>query len=272
MKRVSVRTRHTGAARNPEFVASSAHDRHRPDRLRTFRGHHLRLLRHVDRLGGRPHQRVPCRPRGARAVAPPANRPPTADDLLARYARYEAAAEAGPFLRYRSILATGLLGVAGEFGFEPTAAEVDRFSGSVADWPAFADSAAALSRLKTRFRLGVLTNCDDDLFAASNVRLGVEFDWVVTAQQVGSYKPAEANFLALFDRVDVPRERILHVAQSLYHDHVTARRLGLSTVWIDRRHDRPGAGATPPVEGARPNATYPDMASFAAAAVSQHHE
>ena len=195
-----------------------------------------------------------------------------ADDLLARYARYEAAAEAGPFLRYRRILATGLLGVAGELGFEPTAAEVDRFSGSVADWPAFADSAAALSRLKTRFRLGVLTNCDDDLFAASNVRLGVEFDWVVTAQQVGSYKPAEANFLALFDRVDVPRERILHVAQSLYHDHVTARRLGLSTVWIDRRHDRPGAGATPPVEGARPNATYPDMASFAAAAVSQHHE
>ncbi len=106
------------------------------------------------------------------------------DDLLARYARYEAAAEAGPFLRYRSILATGLLGVAGELGFEPTSAEVDRFSGSVTDWPAFADSAAALSRLKTRFRLGVLTNCDDDLFAASNVRLGVEFDWVVTAQQV----------------------------------------------------------------------------------------
>jgi len=194
------------------------------------------------------------------------------DDLLARYARYEAAAEAGPFLRYRSILATGLLGVAGDLGFEATPAEVDRFSGSVADWPAFADSAAALARLKTRFRLGVLTNCDDDLFAASNRRLGVEFDWVVTAQQVGSYKPAEANFLALFDRVDVPRERILHVAQSLYHDHVTARRLGLSTVWINRRHDRPGAGATPPVEGARPNATYPDMASFAAAAVSQHHE
>jgi FMN phosphatase YigB (HAD superfamily) len=114
----------------------------------------------------------------------------------------------------------------------------------------------------------VITNCDDDLFAASNERLGVEFDWVVTAQQVGSYKPDEANFRAAFERLGLPRERILHVAQSLFHDHVPAGRLGLTTVWIDRRHGRPGAGATPPVDGASPDATYPDMASFAAAATA----
>lgn len=190
------------------------------------------------------------------------------EDVLVRYAGHEAAAEAGPYLRYREVLAAGLRGVALDLGFEPTAEEVAAFAGSVVDWPAFPDSAAALSRLRERFRLGVVTNCDDDLFAASNARLGVEFDWIVTAQQVGSYKPAEANFHAAFERLGLPRDRILHVAQSLFHDHVPAKRLGLSTVWIDRRHDRPGTGATPPVEGAAPDATFPDMASFAAAATA----
>jgi 2-haloalkanoic acid dehalogenase type II len=143
------------------------------------------------------------------------------------------------------------------------------FGGSVADWPAFPDSHDALARLKMRYRLGVLTNCDDDLFAASDRRLEVEFDWVVTAQQVGSYKPDERNFAALEERLGadgVPRDRILHVAQSLFHDHVPAQRLGFRTVWIDRRHGRAGAGATPPAE-ARPDATFHSMAALAAAAV-----
>jgi 2-haloacid dehalogenase len=185
--------------------------------------------------------------------------------VLARYARHEAAAEAGPYLRYRDVLAAGLRGVAGELGFEPTAGEVATFSGSVADWPAFPDSAAALARLKARFRLGVITNCDDDLFAASNERLGVEFDWIVTAQQVGSYKPDERNFQVAFERLALPRERILHVAQSLFHDHAPAQRLGLRSVWINRRHDRAGSGATP-AASATPDARFPDMASFASAA------
>ena len=103
------------------------------------------------------------------------------------------------------------------------------------------------------------------MFAASNARLGVVFDWVVTAQSVGSYKPDARGFEAAFAQMGLPRERILHVAQSLFHDHVPAKRLGLSTVWIDRRHDRPGFGATPPAS-VIPDATFPDMASFAAAA------
>jgi 2-haloacid dehalogenase len=189
------------------------------------------------------------------------------EDVLTRYARHEAAAEAGPYRRYRDVLATGLRGVAGELGIEPTPAELEAFGGSVADWPAFPDSAAALARLQQRYRLGVITNCDDDLFAASNLRLGVDFDWVVTAQQVGAYKPNEAGFLAAFERMGLPRERILHVAQSLFHDHVPAKRLGLSTVWIDRRRGLSGSGATPPAD-ATPDATYPDMASFAAAATA----
>ena len=191
------------------------------------------------------------------------------EDLLVRYAAHEARLEAGPYLRYRDLLAEGLRGVGAELGFTPSDDEAARFGGSVVDWPAFGDSSSALERLHERFRLGVLTNCDDDLFAASNARLGVDFDWIVTAQQVGSYKPSQANFDALFARLGadgVPRERILHVAQSLYHDHAPAKLLDMTTVWIDRRHDRPGAGATP-VADAAPDATFTSMAAFAANAV-----
>ena len=187
------------------------------------------------------------------------------DALLETYAGFEAAAEAGPYLRYRDVLGVGLRGVCQAYGFVPTEAEAAAFGGSVVDWPAFADSAAALTRLKARYRLGVITNCDDDLFAASNRRLGVTFDWVVTAEQARGYKPRLANFELALERIDVPRARILHVAQSLFHDHVPAKALGMTTVWIDRRHDRPGSGATPPAD-AVPDLVFPDMASLAAAA------
>ena len=191
---------------------------------------------------------------------------PTDDELLGRYAHHEAALEAGPYLRYREVLGRSLRGICADLGAELTDGEVARFGGSVGDWPSFPDSPEALARLKRRFRLGVITNCDDDLFAASNRRLGVTFDWIITAQQAGSYKPSERNFELAFERIDLPRERILHVAQSLYHDHVPARRLGLATAWIDRRHDRPGFGATPPAD-ATPDLTVPDMATFADLAV-----
>ncbi|HEX5591399.1 MAG TPA: haloacid dehalogenase type II [Candidatus Limnocylindrales bacterium] len=202
---------------------------------------------------------------GLRAVLEPREIAPSDDELLERYAEAEAAVEAGPYRRYREVLGLGLQAVAAGYGAELDPAEVEVFGGSVADWPAFPDSAAALARLKTRFRLGVLTNCDDDLFAASNRRLGVDFDWVVTAEQARGYKPRLENFELLLERLDVPSARILHVAQSLFHDHVPAKAMGLRTVWIDRRHDRDGFGATPPAE-ATPDARFPDMASFAEAA------
>lgn len=195
----------------------------------------------------------------ARGVQPPD------DELLGVFAGFESAAEAGPYLRYRAILADCLRKIGANYGVEPNEAEVAGFADSVGDWPAFPDSTAALERLHERFRLGVITNCDDDLFARSAVRLEMTFDWVVTAQAVGSYKPDPRNFDVAFERIGLPRERILHVAQSLFHDHVAAKRLGLTTVWIDRRHDRPGFGATPPAD-VTPDVTFPDMASFAAAA------
>jgi 2-haloacid dehalogenase len=189
------------------------------------------------------------------------------EQLLTEYAAEEAALEAGRYLRYRDLLGRGVATVARAHGADSTPDDVARAGGSVVDWPAFPDSAAALRRLKTRFRLGVLTNCDDDLFAASNARLGVAFDWIVTAQQVGSYKPDERNFAALTQRLDadgVAMERILHVAQSLFHDHVPAKQLGMTTAWINRRATRGGGtGATPPAD-VKPDATFPDMAALAA--------
>ena len=208
---------------------------------------------------------------GLRRVLDP--RGVTADDeqLLEWYARHEAAIEAGDYLRYREVLAGALHGVCAELGVQPTEEEAATFGSSVGEWPAFPDSAAALARLARRFRLAVITNCDDDLFAASNRRLGVTFDWVITAQQVGSYKPTVRNFEVAFERIGVPRERILHVAQSLFHDHVPAKRLGMTTAWIDRRHDRPGSGATPPADAA-PDLTVPDMASLARLATATTNE
>ncbi|MEO8229939.1 MAG: haloacid dehalogenase type II [Chloroflexota bacterium] len=202
-----------------------------------------------------------------RAALEPRGVAPGDDELLERYAHHEAAAEDGPYRRYRDVLGRSLRGVCAELAVEPTDEEVARFSGSVADWPAFPDSADALARLHDRFKVGVITNCDDDLFALSNRRLGVTFDWIVTAQQVGSYKPDPANFRFAFERIDVPRERILHVAQSLYHDHVPAKALGMSTVWIDRRGDKPGFGATPPAD-AEPDLSAPSMAAFAGLALA----
>jgi 2-haloacid dehalogenase len=183
------------------------------------------------------------------------------EELLERYARHEAGLEDGAYLPYREVLARGLAGVAAELGVAPTPDEMARFGGSVVDWPAFPDSADALARLKTRYRLAVITNCDDDLFAASNRRLGVAFDEVITAQQAQSYKPSHRNFEIALERVG-PDASVLHVAQSLFHDHVPAKALGLHSVWVNRRHDRPGSGATPPAT-ATPDLTVPDMATLA---------
>ena len=190
----------------------------------------------------------------------------SSEELLEDFGRHEALVEAGPFQRYRDVLGSTLRNIATEQGFEPTVDEIRAFGRSVEDWPAFPDSAAALAKLQTRYRLGVITNCDDDLFAASARRLGVTFDWVVTAEQVGEYKPSERNFELAFERLGLPRDRILHCAQSLFHDHVPAKRLGLSTVWVDRRHGVVGSGATPPAS-AEPDITVPDMATLAELAI-----
>jgi 2-haloacid dehalogenase len=186
----------------------------------------------------------------------------TDDEILELFGELEAAAEGGPYLRYRAVLATVLDGFGARLGFTPSPEERETFATSVGQWPPFPDTVAALHALARRYRLVILSNVDDDLFAGSARHLATDFADVITAQQVGSYKPDRRNFRFALDRLAIPPDRLLHVAQSLFHDIVPAQELGLATVWVNRRHDRPGFGATP-AAAAHPDLEVPDLQTLA---------
>jgi 2-haloacid dehalogenase len=190
------------------------------------------------------------------------------ETLLASYSKHEATAEAGhPRELYPAILARSMRALGEELGAEVSEADAQRLARSVPDWPAFADSPAALAQLSQKFTLIILSNVDTGSFAASARRLGVTFGSVLTAQDIGSYKPSPANFTALLAeaaRLGVGEGKLLHVAQSLFHDHVPAQRAGLPTAWINRRTERPGWGATPPPPApVTPDWEFPSMAALA---------
>jgi 2-haloacid dehalogenase len=180
------------------------------------------------------------------------------EEALNIFGEVESTIQRGPYRPYREVLAATLDGIGERLGFTPTDEERTAFGGSVEHWPAFPDSAEGLKALSTRFKLVILSNIDDDLFAYSAKRLGVEFADVITAQQAGSYKPNRHNFELLLQRTGNRPDRLLHVAQSLFHDIAPAKALGLTTVWVNRRHDRPGFGATPPAT-APPDLEVPDL-------------
>ena len=170
------------------------------------------------------------------------------DELLTVYGSVEhEAEEAFPALPYSQLLEKVHAGLSERFGLAPDDAEAAAFGASVGDWPAFPDSAEALAYLKRHFQLIILSNVDRKSFAGSNRRLGVEFDQVLTAEEIGSYKPDLRNFdflLAKASEAGIAKHELLHTAQSLFHDHVPANRMGIASAWIDRRHDKPGGGAT----------------------------
>ena len=184
------------------------------------------------------------------------------EQALELYGELESAAEAGPYQEYKSVLRSVLQGFGARLGFEPTEAELERFSTSVKDWPAFPDSPPALQALKRKYKLAIISNIDDDLFAFSARRLQTHFDWVITARQARSYKPSLNNFRVAFDRIGLPPGKILHVAQSLFHDVAPAKTLGLATVWVNRRQNKGGFGATPPAQ-AQPDLEVPDLSTLA---------
>ncbi len=186
------------------------------------------------------------------------------DEILQLYGKFESAAEHGPFRNYRLILQDVLRRFAEHFEFDAAPEEIAGFPNSLGDWPAFPDTVEALRALSENFKLAIISNVDDDLFALSQKRLKVNFDWIITAQQVSAYKPSHQNFEFALQKIGFPKTQILHVAQSLFHDHVPAKELGFSTVWIDRRAGKSGAGATPPAE-AKPDWEFPDLKSFAEA-------
>jgi 2-haloacid dehalogenase len=163
--------------------------------------------------------------------------------LLKLYGDFEQRSEAGPFMRYKDVLASVVSQFGQELGFTPSSEELGSLAGSLSGWDPWPDTVSALRQLKTKYRLAVLSNIDDDLFASTRPKLGVEFDEVITAQQAQAYKPSLKLFELALSRVNAPAHRVLHVGQSIYHDVVPAQALGLATVWVNRPSARPNVGA-----------------------------
>jgi 2-haloacid dehalogenase len=170
------------------------------------------------------------------------------DEILEAHARHESAQQVQtPTKLYRDLLAVVYRRLSEEWGAPAPWSECSAYGRSIRDWPAFPDSAEALVYLKRHFRLAILSNVDNESFAASHEKLGVTFDAVYTAEDIGSYKPSPRNFeymLAKLQTLGVEKSDILHTAESLFHDHGPANALGLASCWIDRRHDKAGFGAT----------------------------
>jgi 2-haloacid dehalogenase len=164
-------------------------------------------------------------------------------ELLEFYSELELQAEQREFRPYREVLKSVVRGFGDRLGFVPSKSEVRSLPESLANWLPFPDTVAALRKLKSRYQLAITSNVDDDLFAATARRLEVQFDHVITAQQARAYKPSLRVFKLAQERIGVQPTQWLHVAQSVYHDVVPAKSLGIATVWVNRPSPRPGAGA-----------------------------
>ena len=194
----------------------------------------------------------------------------TRNEILRAHARHEASQQRQtPAKRYQELLAIVYRRLAEEWGLSVSWDECVRYGRSVKDWPAFPDSADALQYLKQHYKLVILSNVDNESFAASNRKLGVEFDAIYTAEDIGSYKPADANFdymLTMLKSLGIGKPDILHTAESLFHDHAPANRHGLKSCWIYRRHGQEGFGATmPPGEIPRYDFRFKSMAEMVTA-------
>ena len=189
----------------------------------------------------------------------------SADGILELYAAIEAREEAGPYRPYREILETCMRRMAARLAFALDDAQAHAFADTIGNWQPFPDSVDALARLKRRYKLAVISNIDDDMFAQTAKLLGNLFDAVITAQQGRSYKPSPNNFKLALDRIGEPPDKILHCAQSLYHDIAPAKALGFATAWVDRRAGQRGSGATPHYK-AEPDLRVESMAELASKA------
>jgi len=183
-------------------------------------------------------------------------------EILALYSEIEPQAQV-PYRRYRDVLAQVARQMADRLGFSISQSEAESLPNSLKDWQPFPDTNAALARLKSRYKLAIISNTDDELFAATSKHFSVRFDEVVTAEQAQAYKPSHAPFRLALQRLGLPQDQVLHVGQSVYHDVLPAQSLGLATVLVQRR----GFGAARPAEGI-PDLTVPDMQRLAEAAFS----
>jgi len=197
-------------------------------------------------------------------------RPLTRDQILEAHARHESGQQTyTPAKIYRDLLAIVYKRLAEEWGVYATHEECAEYGRSIRNWPAFQDSPGALQYLKKYFKLAILSNVDNESFQASNQKLQVQFDAIYTAQDIGSYKPAARNFEYMLEKLGargIAKAKILHTAESMFHDHKPANDLGLRSCWIYRRFAQPGFGATMnPGDRPRVDFTFTSMHDLAQA-------
>jgi len=170
------------------------------------------------------------------------------EHLLELFAEEESKNQVRDYFNYKTILKKAMRGFAGRFKMTLTSSENDALLNSLKSWRPFPDTVEALKALRQKYKFAVISNIDDDLFKESAQALQVSFDWVITAESLKSYKPSLNNFRKALQKMEAAPEKVLHVAQSLYHDIVPAKTLGLATVWVNRRKGKTGFGATPPAQ------------------------
>jgi 2-haloacid dehalogenase len=186
----------------------------------------------------------------------------TDSELLRLYSELESDAQQGEFHPYREVLQSVVRGFGNRLKFNPTESEMRSLPDSLPNWLPFPDTIGALGKLKSRYQLAIISNVDDDLFAATARRLQIPFDYVITAQQARAYKPSPQIFKLAQQRTGVAPGQWLHAAQSVYHDVIPARSLGISTVWVNRPSPRPGSGAAKAASG-QPDLEAPDLKALA---------
>ncbi len=183
-------------------------------------------------------------------------------DILSLYAELEPAIQAAEYRRYRFVLEEVMRGLGQHFGFSVSTDEARSLAASLKRWTPFPDTVASLCALKSRYRLGIISNIDDDLFSDTARQLHVSFDWVITAEQARAYKPSPAIFELALNKIGLPPEKVLHAGQSVFHDVVPAKQMGMSTVLVTRR----GPGATRRASD-QPDLDVPDLKTLAEMAV-----
>jgi len=184
----------------------------------------------------------------------------TREQILALYGELEPAEQRRAYRPYREILKGVVLGFGDKFGFRAAMDELESLPNSVGSWQPFPDTVEALGRLKRRYKLAIISNIDDDLFAQTAKLLKTDFDQVITAQQAQSYKPSQNNFLLAHQRMGLAKEKWLHAAESLYHDIAPCNALGIASVWVNRRGGK--IGATRDAK-AKPHLEVPDLKTLA---------
>ena len=183
-------------------------------------------------------------------------------EILALFAEVEPQIQVGGgYLEYRRVLRRVMAMIGIQLDFQFTESDMSCLADSLPFWPIFPDTRDALTAMKSRYKLAIISNVDDDLFAQTADVLGVELDAVVTAQQVQSYKPDHRNFNTALERMGISKDRWLHIGESLYHDIGPANELGIASVWVNRRQGMEGPGATRPTD-ARPDLEVPDLATL----------